>query len=340
MIKYKFAENEEKKVICIDEISNETRVNTEFTCLSCAEILIPKLGSIRQKHFAHKTSTKQRLCSWETYLHSLAKRYLYDNLLFRAKNNLPFLIEYDKITICDKCNFPESSKSDCILTNEKSTFNLLKTYNNIYLEKNVENFRPDISLFNESSEEFIFIEIAVNHKIEEIKRNSKYKIIEIEISEEAQINLLKNPVINKGKLPVKLFNFDFKTQRRKINYSNCKEGNVNKFIVFNSGKSLNFFDKSFGDYYKIKNLIIYEKNITEDDIASFDFVDNIEEAFKKNVNIKNCHLCRYHGYEKGKFGRITQNIFCKYYRKNIDNSNDAAECKIYRIDEKSFYNNF
>jgi competence CoiA-like predicted nuclease len=70
-VKYKYALDEFKRIIFIEDLENSKEIRQQvFTCISCGNTLIPKLGKIKQKHFAHKHVCD---CSLETYLHRLAK---------------------------------------------------------------------------------------------------------------------------------------------------------------------------------------------------------------------------------------------------------------------------
>ena len=59
----------------------------EFFCLFCHRQMIAKQGKIRQWHFAHKALSPN--CSYESYLHSLAKLLI----LQKLRSEQPFGVE-------------------------------------------------------------------------------------------------------------------------------------------------------------------------------------------------------------------------------------------------------
>jgi competence CoiA-like predicted nuclease len=99
MIKYKYAIDPSGTIIKIDSLSKETISRGQnFICISCRKALIPRLGNIRQKHFAHKRPYK---CSNETYLHKLAIQLFYQEYVYCLSNNRPFYIEVKQLKICN-----------------------------------------------------------------------------------------------------------------------------------------------------------------------------------------------------------------------------------------------
>ena len=66
-----------------------------FYCISCGNKLIPRLGKIKVKHFAHKTLSTN--CSYETYLHKLAKKLFLYEYGKCIKNNEPFRSEERRV---------------------------------------------------------------------------------------------------------------------------------------------------------------------------------------------------------------------------------------------------
>lgn len=57
----------------------------DYYCPCCGEIMIPRQGSRRRWHFAHKGNLGD--CSYETYLHKVAKS-AYANVLMNRYNSL------------------------------------------------------------------------------------------------------------------------------------------------------------------------------------------------------------------------------------------------------------
>ena len=49
---YRFAINQRNQIVDIQDLSHEDR-NTLHLCVGCSERLIPKMGKVREWHFAH-----------------------------------------------------------------------------------------------------------------------------------------------------------------------------------------------------------------------------------------------------------------------------------------------
>ena len=183
-IKYRYALDTDNKTVdvCALESNKETR-STNFTCLGCGNALLPVIGEKRRKHFRHKVDI-EILCSSETYLHKLAKNRFYEVYNKCLQECLPFTIEYQANDIC---NF---LKEDYLITcqwgKSLKSFDLTKYFKKIELEVRENSFIPDILLTAQNGEK-IFVEIAVQHKSTLNKKNSRYRIIEINIQSEDDI---------------------------------------------------------------------------------------------------------------------------------------------------------
>jgi hypothetical protein len=59
------------------------------------------------------------------------------------------------------------------------------------------------------------------------------------------------------------------------------------------------------------------------------FVEQVKLAAKRNIAIRNCYICRYHGDNWD--ASNDHSIFCKTFKKSC-NSNEAANCERYRVD--------
>ena len=110
MIKYKYARDKVGEIVDIDNIDKGGKLS--YFCISCGNELIPKIGTMRQRHFAHKSITVN--CSKETYLHKLSKETLYHYLCSCIENKIPFFIKYNrenclyiKNIICNSCKSQE-----------------------------------------------------------------------------------------------------------------------------------------------------------------------------------------------------------------------------------------
>src|SRR6056297_955390 len=113
MIKYRYAFDGQGNVVNVDNLSrnrisgevrrteesHQDKAFSKFKCISCENELIPRLGEIRRKYFAHKSG---QTCSEETYLHKLCKAIFAENYRNCIENNEPFFIEYKEEVICNR----------------------------------------------------------------------------------------------------------------------------------------------------------------------------------------------------------------------------------------------
>lgn len=332
MQKYRYALDSENKLVDVEIL---TKINHEkfYKCISCGEPLISKLGNVRIKHFCHKKENNS--CSYETYLHRASKFKLYKYIKDNIDNNKPLLIELEQEIICSKCMFDFSKIKNCIIDIKINEYDLLKRYTQVLLEKKIDNLVPDILLANSDFSDYIFIEIFVTHKSEVNKIETKSRIIEIKVENEEDIKELENPLINHNNLDIRLINFNVKPIKRiLVNKNECIRCN-NGFYVYKSGKSI-YTKFKYGKYQSLKPKIIYFKEYDENYYYHPDrYIKDVIEAYNNKIDIKNCHLCRYHGFAKKHPNSASKKIFCKYY-KETKTSNFAADCSIYKPDEKSF----
>ncbi|MBD1945781.1 hypothetical protein H6F50_26090 [Coleofasciculus sp. FACHB-712] len=334
-IKYKYAYRAENKVLYIGDLQKTEDIKNEvFTCISCGNTLIPKLGEIRQKHFAHKHIQN---CSEETYLHRLAKLIFAQEYQLCLNKNEPFYIE---LKIDRRCNaYEEKLGKICQLDTINKTFDLTKRYVKLDLETKNDAFIPDILLSDISYNKNLFIEIAVTHKITDKKAQSKFQIIEISIESEEDILFIKEHIISQNNPKIKLINFDIKPEQGNIcNGQNCSE-RMGFFRVYKNGKSILTWESLPKAYFILKNhknIILYYKIISSKEVylSSYEYKKNLVDAYNAKVAIKNCSLCRYHG-ESWSYSNEEEPIFCKFLKINC-NSNHASECQYFRPDPKCF----
>ena len=224
-IKYQYAEKISGELVHINAI-NKTLSHEKYFCIDCKEELIPKLGDIRIHHFSHKKDTYN--CSKETYLHILGKRIFYETYLYCLENNIPFYF-YASLynSLSATCKYYEYLRSqDCIIKGINKV-DLTKIFDFIEYEKSQEKFRPDLTLKNNYGDK-IFIEISVTHPCEKEKIESKNKIIEIAIKEEADIRVILDKNLSEEDDNITYYNFDdFNIYTEPV----CKENTLSKYFV-------------------------------------------------------------------------------------------------------------
>ena len=81
--KYKYAKDENGKVICINDITQGNRYSHKYRCLGCLHEMIPNLGQKKIHYFSHKANTT---CNGET------KTCLFHQAFSPKSHN--FMVEY------------------------------------------------------------------------------------------------------------------------------------------------------------------------------------------------------------------------------------------------------
>ncbi|NBV14608.1 MAG: hypothetical protein EBS07_11140 [Sphingobacteriia bacterium] len=161
MIKYRYALDKEGNLIDIIDLDRiELKKDDKFFGLDFGQVLIPRLGKIKRKHFAQKPNS-EIIGSGETYLHALGKKVFYDDYVKCLKNNIPYYFKYKTEIYCDRLK--QEYKIKCLQKIEEKKFDLTKYFNEIRIEKKDGKFIPDIMLSNSQRGEKIYIEIAVTH---------------------------------------------------------------------------------------------------------------------------------------------------------------------------------
>jgi hypothetical protein len=334
-IKYKYACDSKNQVVYIGDLEKTDAIKQEvFTCISCENLLIPKLGKIRQKHFAHKYVQN---CSGETYLHRLAKLVFVQEYQSCLDRKEPFYIE---LAIERECNAYEKHFGKlCRLESLDKKFDLTKRYVKIDLEKKDGDFIPDILLSNESGTKKIFVEIAVAHRITDKKAQSLVEIIEIRIKNEEDILWIRQRSIRQRDPKIKLVNFEIKPEQGNLcNGRNCPE-NMGLFQVYQNGKSIltwQSLPKTYSLLERRESNFLYYKVVSSDKeyARSDEYIKNVIDAYNGKIAIRNCFLCRYHG-DNWSYYDEDRPIFCKFLKIKC-NSNQASACQYYRPDSKYF----
>jgi|WetSurMetagenome_2_1015567.scaffolds.fasta_scaffold115707_2 hypothetical protein len=329
MIKYKYAIAQSGTIIKIDSLSKEPISRDQsFTCISCKRPLIPRLGNIRQKHFAHKSPYK---CSNETYLHKLAIQLFYQEYLYCLSNSLPFFIEAKQLKICSLKH--EELGYSCELIGF-TKFDLTKYYKSIFIEEKEENLIPDITLYRDNQDEKLFIEIAVTHFLEPKKINSGYRIIELKIESESDLEPIKKHLISSKDSNITFLNFKIETAYGNFCNGICKK-KFGFFLVEKSGNCKIYT-------YTLTKISEYlHKN--QDIIKHFKVNENLNRTYSKykyliakyyllDKSAKNCYICKNFKNNTSPLG-IDPPIHCKLLGTK-NHSNKASECNHFDPDDR------
>jgi len=145
----------------------------ECTCPECNAPLIARKGKKVRHHFAHYLSTN---CQPETVVHRIAKRLLAERIEAALAERQDLQIQWK----CAHCDDVHSG-------------NLLKRVHSIYVERNFDSCRPDITLCGSSDKPIALIEVVVTHPPDEnvmdFCRNFSIELLEYHIKTEADLEL-------------------------------------------------------------------------------------------------------------------------------------------------------
>ncbi|MGB3205105.1 MAG: hypothetical protein WBB28_08965 [Crinalium sp.] len=338
-IKYQYGLDLNGQTINIEDLSQSQKVKKEiFRCLGCNNILVAVLGEKRKKHFRHKSDVEVN-CSRETYLHKLAKlsfQEVYNNCLQESK---PFWISFEINKTCN--HYLEDFLQTCDWKTDQEKFDLTKYFKNVVLEKKEGCFIPDLRLSNDKGDK-IFVEIAVTHQATKEKLQSPYRIIEINIDEEKDIQIINDRSLLESE-KVKFINFK-NNKSGDFCYGRCvKEIRPYAsslviyifFVIYNDGESCilsedstqfeNALNSNLIAHYEI---IAITKKALPIRIPGEIFIKKVQEAHLNKLPIKNCYLCHHHRLRLLKYKG--NKVFCKAFRKSCE-FNEAVKCKYYQV---------
>ena len=209
MPKFRYALTATEQILDVFTLERQQLDKSErFFSIDTGQEIIPRLGNLRTKHFAHKPGTEYK-GSLETYLHSLAKHVLYNDYLMCLNNNKPFLFEYKEKLRCIKNR--ENFHIECDYNTKTKTFDLTQYFSEILLEKKDADFIPDVMIINPETKERIYFEVAVTHFSSEQKINSNTRIIEFVINDESDIDKIQLFKANNSAIDFRTYNFRTRT---------------------------------------------------------------------------------------------------------------------------------
>jgi len=359
-IKYKYAydADQNKKLVSIDDVVNNSIRDHSFFCINCGQELIPAIGKTNVPHFKHKTNVK---CDGESYLHKLAKLRIHDLFYDFTK---PFNIKFTR-AICKKKEEQSCPAFTSLCTKHKiTTFDLHEYYNvcdiekKIHIEKNGNNsfcnfvkeddsqtYIPDLLLTKEGSlNNPILIEIWNKHKSSDEKIKTGLRIIEIKIFSEEDIDsICKNGIVereddfyesNRDSKEYRCYFYNFRKPHTTVE---C--GYLTRIVYFNSGSILcpNY---DIDDIRKCDEIykIFSDKSEKEFNISNIGYdAYEVGLVHLKDIgyNVKNCHLCKYYQFVSGMYdsGHICC-LYKKYGTPRYPKQTYAINCNYYREDEK------
>lgn len=283
---------------------------SEYRCPNCGAIMIPRQGKIRRWHFAHKANIEN--CSYETYLHKLAKMRIRECFNKSSSFSITFNVH---VTCAAEC--PVGKQQSCTWIDTKE-FNLKQYYDLCEEEVSVGKFKADLRLSHSKNKnrEPILIEIWVTHKSTEEKCDSGYRIIEIHIESEDDINeIVSKKSINGSSVGLDQCQDDINDTIRFYNFSCSEMPDENhqspkfQFWIYSMGGS-KFNYCCFYDY-SIKCLSLNPDAI-ETAIFRIDSDSPIDSDFafcklaESGLNIKFCTMCKFYtSYTKSSWSMCT-----------------------------------
>ncbi len=345
MATYRYAISKGVKVDVKDLPSDRSLLADDYTCIGCGGKLIAKTKDDKmEKHFAHSPGL-DRPCRSESYLHKLGKLVFADEFAKCLQIGEAFTISVPNSKYCKKyCNVLGHS---CYLGSQIHEFDLTEYYTSIEVEKSYENFIPDILLMSEDDKiPPLFIEIAVTHFASEEKKTSGFRTIEIPINAEGDVEKFKNHKLSDE--DATFLNFHINPQYITDHDCECDKRPYLGFVVYESGLAYQFSgalrdienaQSKIKGKYQWFNFSIVSSWHTDGSIERLDhgryFMDNLRDAVRAGVDVKNCFLCKYSGSARGYSSN--SNIFCKIDRQQYKSS-QARECAKYKInrDEINF----
>lgn len=291
---YSYANNSSGDLI---NVSTAQR-NEKYFCPICGELMSPHMGKVRRWHFVHKNVGN---CSYESYLHKLAKIKIREAFL----SSEHFLLSYNAKAICSfECPFIGFPKCE----DEKHVeFDLRRYYDTCEIETTYHQYRADLLLTSSKYPKRppVLIEIKVTHKCTEDKIKDGVRIIEIPIQSEEQID----NIVSNCKLTA------VRDEHRNYSYSNDRNITLYNFNKVESFDPIGRFDECEGCFSR-KNIIVFWLN-SQGQFSTFDchcyevskklpsnvhyyiteiatpFKEIFQEFSKRGVKIRNCFLCKF-----------------------------------------------
>lgn len=353
---YSYANNLSGELI---NVSNAQR-SEQYFCPICGEQMTPHMGKIRRWHFVHKNVDN---CSYESYLHKLAKIKIQKAFL----NSEHFILSYIAKAICSfECPFIGYPKCE---GGKEVEFDLKKYYDSCRIEASYKQFIADLLLSSSTNPKLppILIEIMVTHKCTEDKLKDGVRIIEIPIQCEEEIDEIANNCnlsavrynestqFSSNERNITLYNFNKveKFDPRDIcleEIEDCFNRKDTKGLYINKQGYFRSFDcRCYEVTSKLPNNVHYF--LTQ--IAT-PFKEIFQEFSKCGVKIRNCFLCRFskqdfYGericvlYKKHNLPRKPSPYSatsCIYYKEDFEYKNNCETSEQSQLTERSDCNRF
>jgi len=294
----KYVKNPRGELVEIGNVDpNDRYALGPYECIGCRHSMVPALGKIRAHHFKHKGG-RPRTCADETYLHNIAKLTLYETITEALRLQKPYMITFSPTLICDR--YWDEFRIKCTDQSTQKTWDIRERFDTIELEKGTNGFIADVLLSSTISDQKMLLEIAVTHSCDQNKIDSGLKIIEITVSEESDVDTLRQG-IKLSASNVRTYN----VKDPKPVPGLCKEPcnkQVRIFCVYKNGKAWyteNTLD-NISNHKLDSSVVHYEihdpkENKRVGDVFRFFFKFMVRAKFEYGVELKSCLLCRHNG---------------------------------------------
>ena len=339
---YSYALDKDKKYINIKDAIK----GNAYYCPCCGAPMIIREGKIKRKHFAHKANTEN--CSYESYLHKLAKQKIGECFV----NSPNFYITINSKAKCGIFECPIGKSNPC-LWYKPYTFDLKKYYDTCEQEAPVGNFRADLLIISSNNHDTdpILIEIYVSHKSNLNKINSNYRIIEIKINSEEDI---ENAISyfkrnNNPEFQYKIEYHNFKPKIEPEFPHPDYQQSIFRFWI-DDNKIFHFESPyDFINYKKNKCLSPINKEILDsifkiESIHDFSLDFAFYKLYKSGLKLRYCTMCKNYYLDNSECGnihsynRLTQYISTDEIEilKRANNCSNFNQIEYFWDEEKSF----
>ena len=297
---YSFALSEDSKLISAVSATKEHK----YFCPYCKSPMILRRGSVRKAHFAHKSDASEK-CSYDNYLHKTAEIRIKECFDTASEFNIIFSSK----TTCNVTSCPVNMKNRCSWYAPKSV-DIKKFYDTCSIEKGIDRFVADLILTSSThpNREPIIIEIFVTHKSSQEKIDSGFRIIEIKIASEEDIEnivesrSIEEKIVHKSEWSdgvdmVKFYNF--RGEREDIPLPQYQHPKYyfwidNKLYFHAPGPEFynNCLERQPQAFTRELESSIFR--IEASQWISLDFA--FSELLKSGLNIKYCNMCKFYKY--------------------------------------------
>ncbi|BAO55002.1 competence protein CoiA family protein [Nonlabens marinus] len=290
-----------------------------YTCCNCNEQLIAKKGKVVSHHFAHKHEGN---CSYESYLHKVSKIHFFNSYRQCLSKKEPFYIEYLVDMTCFSCAHHDIS---CKTHHVTKKFDLTKVFDIVQIEKGIQGSIADILLSSSRKpNEYLALEFAVTHKCDDTKINKGFRIVEVNLSDEADLSFINSRRMKLKNENLYFYNFQAKETSKKIyNPKYC----FRKFGFFRVFED-NSYSTAVSKMSEIESLItdknlkhykVYDRRLGFTEVSE-KFKSLVSSFGKTDSSFKNCVACRF------AFKKTYDGYWCNKHKKTIESLNEANSC--------------